>query len=81
MSLAENHRCSVTSVHHVGVSVHCGWVDLLTQGRSHVTNALMLNQGIPWLGIFILDSNSREKHETHPPYDYIFGTRRWRCPS
>ena len=41
----------------------------------------MLNQGIPWLGIFILDSNSREKHETHPPYNYFFGSRRWRCPS
>jgi hypothetical protein len=41
----------------------------------------MLNQGIPWLGIFILDSNSREKHETHPPYNNFFGTRRWRCPS
>ena len=39
----------------------------------------MLNQGIPWLGIFILDSNSREKHETHPPYNYFFGSRRWRC--
>jgi hypothetical protein len=34
MSLAENHRYSVTSVHHVGVSVHCGWVDLLTPGPS-----------------------------------------------
>ena len=42
MSLAENHRCSVTSVHHVGVSVHCGWVDLLTQGlfaRHYSSNA------------------------------------------
>ena len=37
----------------------------------------MLNQGIPWLGIFILDSNSREKHETHPPYNYFFGSRRF----
>ena len=32
MSLAENHRYSVTSVHHVGVSVCRGRVDHLTQG-------------------------------------------------
>ena len=32
MSLVENHRCSVTSVHHVGVSVRRGRVDHLTQG-------------------------------------------------
>jgi hypothetical protein len=79
MSLAGNHPPSVTSVHQVGVSVRFGGVDHLTLGpfaRHKACNA-QLRSSSAWY--FISDSNSREKHETHPPYNYIVGNGRWLC--